>query len=150
MKTIILTQGKFALVDDDVYEWASQYNWYYNSNGYAVRHDTPKRIMRLHHAVIGFPLNGNDVDHKNGNRLDNRRQNLSIVTRRQNLQNQKEHREGKLVGVTTVKVKYKNKECIYYRAQIRIDDKIKYMGYFKTPEEAHKRYLLELKTRGLQ
>jgi hypothetical protein len=65
----------------------------------------------MHHCVIGQPLNGKDVDHINGNTLDNRMVNLRIVTHRQNMQNKRCHRNGKkssrFVGVYWDKINWK-------------------------------------------
>jgi hypothetical protein len=40
--------------------------------------------VRIHHILVGFPLKGKMVDHFNGNSLDNRRENLRVVTRSEN------------------------------------------------------------------
>jgi hypothetical protein len=92
MKKIPLTRGKFALVDDEDYEWISQYKWTWvevrkGYPGYAVRNiGTFKKTKHqsMHRLIMGNPK-GKVVDHINGNSLDNRRSNLRIITDRQNL-----------------------------------------------------------------
>lgn len=85
MARIELSIGMFTLVDDSDLALMSNRPWYLSSNGYAVsREGTGKR--RLHSLLFGDP-DGMDIDHVNGDRLDNRRQNLRIVTRAQNLRN---------------------------------------------------------------
>lgn len=91
-KQVPLTQGKFALVDDEDFEWLSQHKWHLSQHGYAARgkHEGyPKKtvgILFMHRVILNAP-SGTEVDHINGNRLDNRRSNLRLCTRRQNLQN---------------------------------------------------------------
>lgn len=136
MKEISLTQGKSALVDDrDAYLLA--WKWYFdNTVGYAKRNfrnqDGKQRKMRMHHMIIGFPLNGFQVDHINGNRLDNRRCNLRIVSHRENSHNSKCHRNGtkssRFIGVSLDRNKWV--------AQISINGKRKNLGRYSTEEEA--------------
>lgn len=78
------------------------------------------------------------IDHKNGNRDDNSFKNLRSVDSRQNNQNRKVHREGKLVGTTYEK----NKEL--WRSRILSNGKSKHLGRFKTEREAHSAYLKAL------
>jgi hypothetical protein len=87
-RTLTLTDGREALVDDDVYEWASQLNWrpLGKSDPYAVCDMSNGATVLLHRAVMGAP-DGVLVDHINRTRLDCRRENLRIVTRSQNAQN---------------------------------------------------------------
>lgn len=83
---------KFALIDDEDFEKASKYKWY-NSIGYArsVKWDSKnkKMIFTQMHNLIMNPSKNMQVDHINRDRLDNRRENLRIVTRQQNQWNKK-------------------------------------------------------------
>lgn len=92
VRTIPLTQGKLALVDDDLYEYLCQWKWYYN-NGYALAYDKEtKRAIRMH-RFITTPLDSEVVDHINHNTLDNRRENLRVCTQAENCQNRSDHNE---------------------------------------------------------
>lgn len=90
MQRIPLTQGKFALVDNADFEWLNQWKWYYIKNGYAVRSDYsmghPGKQVKMHRQLMKEPQ-GMEIDHKNTDRLDNRRSNLRVVTKNQNQQN---------------------------------------------------------------
>lgn len=91
MKSIKLTRGLVTFVDDDVYEWASKLKWYASSGDtviYALRKvsrklDPTQRSIRLHREIMQ-PKHGLEIDHINGNGLDNRRENLRVVTRQEN------------------------------------------------------------------
>jgi hypothetical protein len=77
MKRIKLTQGKYALVDDDDYEWLNRYSWYadeHNHTWYARTMINGKQV-RMHRLILGFP--NMDIDHKDRNGLNNQRSNLS-------------------------------------------------------------------------
>jgi hypothetical protein len=73
------------------------------------------------------------IDHINGNRDDNRIENLREVTVRENMQNMKTHREGKLVGAH----KRKNNK---WESHIKINGKIIYLGTFDSDKEASDKY----------
>lgn len=94
MKTIKLTHGKFALVDENDYEKLSIYKWYYGTDGYAVRKPydrvtgTNPHIFRMHRVILDAKR-GQLIDHKNGNRLDNRKENLRFCTYIENGRNSK-------------------------------------------------------------
>lgn len=87
MKKIPLTQGKFALVDDEDFEFLSQWKWQYSNTGYACRNEYIKGSGRKHqkgklfimHRVINKTPIGWQTDHINRNRLDNRKINLRTV-----------------------------------------------------------------------
>ena len=98
----------------------------------------------LHHLIIGYPLHGLQVDHINGNGLDNRRCNLRIVTRRQNQQNRFCYgtKKSKYVGV------YKQSNRWY--TQISYEGKQHHVGCYKTQEDASKAYWKEFKRLGLK
>lgn len=93
-KEIPLTQGKVALVDDEDYEYLSQFKWYYGCGGYAGR-AAPYGIHPTHifmHRIIIAAPDHLQCDHINGNRLDNRRCNLRLATQTENTRNQRRGR----------------------------------------------------------
>jgi hypothetical protein len=85
----------FALVDSEDYATLSRTRWYVNQDGYAF----DRFQNRMHRQVMQAPL-GFKVDHKNGNRLDNRRSNLRLVTDAQNVWNSKPRNGIQYKGVT--------------------------------------------------
>ena len=93
MKEIQLTQGKVALVDDDMYEYLNQWKWQVNKNGnkfYAITtlHINGKCKTTFMHRLISNNKNTKmHTDHINGDGLDNRKINLRICTHSQNLMN---------------------------------------------------------------
>lgn len=97
MREIPLSKGKVALVSDEDYERVSQFKWHASleSRGtkwYACRRETinGKRVkIRMHRFVMGLPPGAEDsrvVDHLNHNSLDNRRENLEVITQEENMQ----------------------------------------------------------------
>jgi len=88
------------------------------------------------HRAIARPLEDQEVDHENLNTLDNRRSNLRVCTEAQNKRNRGAHKNNKL-GLKGVCL-HSSKTC--YMARICKDRKVTYLGYFKTPEEAHAAY----------
>ena len=130
MKQISLTRGKFALVDDEDFEYLSQWKWCVDSLGYAYRSLHPGRVWM--HRLINNTPEGFLTDHINGNPLDNRKQNLRTVTQAQNQINrtlQKNSTSGfKGVSWNTrckkwVSKLYSNRQCIF-------------LGYYKNLLEA--------------
>ena len=93
MKKIKLSRGKTALIDDDDFERVSQYNWYINENAektklYAMRsklkseEGTVKGTkVYMHRYILQVVEKSAVIQHKNGNTLDNRKENLAIKKR---------------------------------------------------------------------
>jgi hypothetical protein len=79
-------RDKYTTVDEDDYEWLSQYNWYFH-DGYASTRIEGKTVY-MHRLVMATPR-GMHTDHLNHDKLDNRKKNLRICTREENMQNQK-------------------------------------------------------------
>lgn len=136
-KPIALTQGKFAIVDDEDYDAVSKFKWRYWSNkctqtGYAVRTANRKNLS-LQNFILEHP-SGMCVDHINGNGLDCRRENLRICTYRENLKNKKRNRD------SHSPYKGVRQECQKWSASIMSDGKIYRLGLFDTPEDAARAY----------
>lgn len=141
MKKIPLTRGKFALVDDDDYEYLSRWKWATSTSGYAIRNrprnGQPKKTqMYMHRVLLGEPQ-GVQVDHANCDRLDNRRDNLRLATNAQNQQNRTMQKN----NTTGFKGVYRNSKLPYmYEARIGVGGKNIYLGLFRSPEEASRAY----------
>lgn len=78
MKQIPLTQGKFAIVDDEDFERVNAFKWQYHCDGYAT-----SQKSKMHRFILNAPK-GMVVDHKNHDGLDNRKENIWICTNSQN------------------------------------------------------------------
>lgn len=130
MKSLALTQGKVALVDDNDFEYLSRWKWCYN-NGYAVRSGG----VSLHRAILS-PPRSSDIDHINGDRLDNRRANLRLCSRAENCRNRKP-RSGSTTGMKGV---YLHKPSGRYQASIRVNGKNLSQGMYDSITEAAKAY----------
>lgn len=135
MKTIKLTKGYEALVSDEDYERINSMNWFacVGSKVRAARMSKRKMIYMQHEVlkVVSSEIKaiGFEVDHKDGNTLNNQRDNLRLITHTENMQNTKRHIER--VGF-----------CFNRRANLwsvyldRPNRARKYLGYTKTKEEA--------------
>jgi hypothetical protein len=71
--------------------WLSRWTWRLDSEGYASRNEsspTGSRKIRMHREILGLAYrDGVKTDHRNRNKLDNRRRNLRICTQASNVQN---------------------------------------------------------------
>lgn len=108
MKKIPLTQGKYALVDDEDYEYLSQWKWQYHPKGYATRRGS----IKMHRIINQTPI-GMVTDHINGDGLDNRKLNLRSCTQAQNTMNRRLGRNSKS-GYKGVVWREKSKDFVVY------------------------------------
>jgi hypothetical protein len=144
MKQIPLTNGLFALVDDEDFDRVNQYKWqaYKATDGliYAVRRikgETHKKI-RMHRFIMNTSNPNIKIDHRNSDSLDNQKHNLRIATNSQNQQNRR-----KTTGLTSIykgvcRVKHRN----LYRSTLYINRKPINLGYFKDEIMAAQAYNL--------
>lgn len=96
--------GKFTLVDDEDFEKVNKFKWNLNQKGY-VRGTARAGRNRLHRYLMQCPK-GLEIDHINGDKLNNRKENLRICTCSQNSKNKKKgirnNQTSKYKGVTFV------------------------------------------------
>lgn len=136
MPFIELTKGKFTLVDEDTLQAVKGMKYHYSSHGYAARsvHGKPRRIVYLHREIMDAP-EGMEVDHTNGDKLDNRRENLRVIPKYGNLLN-KPVRPNTETGYKGVRVKKDPKRIKRFYATITYEGKSYALGHFLTAEEA--------------
>jgi hypothetical protein len=141
MRTISLTQGKTALVDDADFEWLSQWKWCARKNHaawYALRNSSLKtgkaRTILMHREISNPPL-GMETDHKDHNGLNNQRHNLRVATHAQNMYNQRKRKgTSRFKGVCWHRNRHK------WGAHIRIGVRRIHLGYFVSEVEAAQAY----------
>lgn len=130
-------KGRQALVDDADYEWLNGYRWHCDPKGYAMRSQktgrTPSGVesFRMHREIMNAPKDM-QVDHINGDTLDNRRGNLRLATPEQNARNAGSRRgsRSKYKGVTW------DRTMQMWRSKIREGEGDKYLGDYLTQAEA--------------
>ena len=138
MKVIKTNRNYEIKVDDDVYEWASKNKWFVTKLGYAIRSyggRKNRKTIYLHRMIINIP-SGYVTDHINGNRLDNRRENLRVATRSQNRINSNIQKNNKS-GTRGVYYDKHKKRWIVRLYKMR---KKMLLASFKNIDEARKAY----------
>jgi hypothetical protein len=130
-------------------KWTVVENKKNNSGGYCQVGFNGTRV--LYHVIIWILSTGEDIpqgmeiDHINGNKIDNRIENLRIVTRRGNQQNRKTHRAGRLTGTCYNKIYHDDKIYHYWKSTIQINKTRIGIGRYKTEQEAHEAYKIACK-----
>ena len=136
-----LTRGYEAVIDAADVPLVEGRNWYAKQRThtvYACRSQWSGGAdvtVRMHRVIAAAP-DGMDVDHIDGDGLNNRRSNLRHATRSENNCN----RRAALKNASGLKGVSWNKANKKWLAQIRFHKQKKHLGYFNTPEEAHAAY----------
>lgn len=123
--------------DLDDYEKISKYSWNYDKKGYLIspfNSGKTRSTIKQHRVIMCCSDSSLQVDHINGIKHDNRKQNLRIVTNQQNHMNKgvSKNNSSGTVGVSFSKHKGK------WRAYITLNDKQKSLGYYYKKEDAIK------------
>lgn len=140
MKKIALTLNKYALVDDEDYTKLIQFKWcaHRNPTGVEKYYALRKGSIRMHRFILGLNRwDKVDVDHINGNGLDNRRCNLRICTRRQNCCNRTKQKliKGKKLSSVYLGVCFDTSRGKWI-SYINLNGRRKHLGRFKHEEDA--------------
>ena len=147
-KTVELTRGYQAIVDDKDYEWISRKKWYSLPSGADncrtvaasghVKGNTKTRVLmhrviwEHHHKAIPPKYT---IDHINHNPLDNRLSNLRVCTLAENKQNSRPYRNAssKFKGVSLEK-------SGRWHAYIRVNKKLINLGRYTHERDAATAY----------
>lgn len=107
-------------------------------SGYCYVQFNDSKIM--YHTIVWILTNGtiedefSQIKHKNGNRLDNRIENLRLVAKRADSQSEVAHRDRYLVEC------YFHRSSNKWRAQIQINKKLINLGCYNAEQEARQAY----------
>ena len=139
---ISLNKGRIALIDDKDFDLVNQYKWCAHKRGntyYAVTNIKQKdgsfKSVRMHRLIMN-PKSDKQIDHKDGNGLNNQRSNLRECFQINNLCNQRKQKNTSSV----YKGVYWFKRTKIWRTQITSNYKHIHLGYFNTEIEAAKAY----------
>jgi hypothetical protein len=129
MKLITLTRGLCAKVDDEDFDELQKYKWYAvkcAKKYYARRTEGGKKIY-MHRHLAGYPPRL-FVDHKDGDSLNNQKENLRNCNQSENMANRSGYDEAKYKGVYVENTKY--------RVRIGYQGKLLNVGLFETEIQA--------------
>ena len=134
MKKILLSQNKYSIVDDEDFDLLNQFKWSVMNVGYAIRQDlNTKKFILMHRHILNAP-DKFLVDHINGDKLDNRKENLRLCTKSQNMMN----RDKTINNTSGFKGVYFRKDTKKWGAQIKLNYKNISLGSYNTKEDAVK------------
>lgn len=139
MKRIPLSQGKFAIVDDDDFERCSQFKWHISGQRYVMRHIRKSDGSRTCQYLARFIMNepdGLEVDHRHGNKLDHRKSELRVCTHYQNCCNKRKYKN----NTSGVKGVSWDNDALKWRARIRVNGKLIGLGRFDDIMDASDAY----------
>lgn len=141
-KEIQLTRGQVAIVDDEDFDRVMAHKWHAG-----VKHQTkapdeyyayrsPDNIL-MHRFIMDAPKDIG-IDHRDGDSLNNRRQNLRPATQSQNGCNRGKQKNN-TTGYKGVGRSFNNK-VKPFRADIKLNGKHFYLGVYGTAAEAAEAY----------
>jgi hypothetical protein len=130
MKLLPTSKGFLILIDDIDFDRASRHSWCPDEQGYSKATIKQEQVM-LHRWLVGAQ-DGEEVDHKNHNTFDCRRDNLRRCTKSQNMANMKTPKNNTtgFKGVTF------DKRVNRYTARIKVNRHHRHLGSFITAEDA--------------
>jgi hypothetical protein len=130
MKLIPLTQGQFAIIDNDDFERVNQFKWYANkapNTFYANRQvqiNRKRQTIHLHRFILNLDTKFL-VDHVDGNGLNNQKSNLRTCTNQENSRNKRLSKK----GTSSFKGVHYDKKYDKFEAQIKINYNSNFIGY---------------------
>ena len=141
MIKVELSKGKAAKIDDDDLEKVSFCSWNFDRYARAnvwLKDEKKYKVIYMHRIIANAPQ-GMDVDHINGDKLDNRKENLRVCTRSENLHNLRGKSRSKSGLRGAYRELNRGKGCRWF-SQMSVRGKMHHLGRFDTAEEAHEAY----------
>lgn len=122
---------KFALIDGEDFEKVRKYRWRFDNRG--CGYASSKKIS-MHRLIMNAPK-GMEVDHLNGDGLDNRKINLRICSHSENTKNRTRINKNNTSTQTGV---YWMSHVKQWGVRFRKDYKLRHYGSYKNKEDAIK------------
>jgi len=132
-KEIVTSKGIKILVDDDDYEVLKDFKYHITYKGYACRSKwSPKKNIYIHREILGAKK-GEQIDHINRDKLDNRKCNLRICSQSENSHNRQimKHNSSGYKGVVWDKPNNK------WKGIFTLNGKQVFCGRYVDPKEAY-------------
>lgn len=126
-KELLLTNNQYTIVNSSLHHFLSSFKWRLIKNYPATTIDN--KTIRLHRFIM-MASPKEEIDHIDGNPLNNTISNLRRCTRWQNSCNRKFNTLSGFKGLVFIKSLNK------WRAQIRVHGKLLYLGFYVNPKEA--------------
>lgn len=133
-----LKDGKQTVVDVADWPRVRELTVYLGTNGYAYysKWEDGRSYPRTLHSLLVDAPKGSHIDHVNGDKLDNRRENLRVVTPQRNQVNRKRPNKNNTTGVRGVNYMPRLSKKSPWRAQITVNRRNLHLGLFATEAKA--------------
>lgn len=144
---IPLTQGLLARIDADDFALVSRFKWHAAKNGHGMPYacaclgkaqavEMGKRHIKMHRLLLGFPPG--EIDHIDGDTLNNCRSNLRSATHTQNQANTS--KRNAIAKTSRFKGVSWHRGSRQWQVFMKIDGRNAYLGAFKSEVEAAEHY----------
>lgn len=140
MKLLDLPHGFDTTIDDEDVALVTDLTLYLGMNGYVYYStwENGRSVPRTLHGLIMENPKGTHVDHINGDKRDNTRANLRVVSPQKNQVNRKRRNSNNTTGVRGVTFTPSLSSSKPWRAQIMVNRRGIHLGLFSTRDEAIK------------
>jgi len=142
MKEIQLTRGQVALIDDEDFDRANAFKWFAlkGKNTFYAARSVPvngkRNLQYMHKFIMGDNPLKLDIDHRDGDGLNDQKENLRLCTRSENQMNRGPNKNHSSVYKGVCWHKSTKKWIVH----IQIDGKLIYLGLFNNDKYAAKAY----------
>lgn len=132
---ILLTQGQIAIINSFQYYLIKNYTWYamwsrFTKTFYSAT-TIDNQTISMHRLLMSVTDPEIEIDHKNGDTLDNTQNNLRLANHSEQQCNKKVYKSNISTGIKNISFREKDG----YKVGIHKDN-VRYQKYFKTLEEA--------------